>query len=79
MENGLGAQSGDNWEEKKREFELNRGFAVDTLLADYASLFDSAPNFDIFDDRVILKDTQVCPAHKLARFSVTMVSQEAFT
>lgn len=42
----------------EREFELNRGLAVDTLLKDYPSLFDLPPDFHIFREEVVLQDVQ---------------------
>ena len=42
----------------EQEFELNRGLAIDTLLADYPYLLESAPDFSIFRKEVVLKDAQ---------------------
>jgi hypothetical protein len=42
----------------KREFELNRGQAVDTLLADYPSIFAQQSDFSIFHERVVLRDSK---------------------
>ena len=42
----------------KREFELNRGLAVDTLLADYPTLFSQSCDLSIFHENIVLKDTQ---------------------
>ncbi len=46
-------------EAAEQEYRANRGFAVDTLLQDYAALFDSPCNFDIFSEDVILRDSKV--------------------
>jgi len=61
MTGSMRAGGGNNnkMEEKEREFELNRGKAVDTLLTDYASMFDSSPmDWSIYHDRILLKDNQ---------------------
>ena len=42
----------------EREFELNRGLAVDTLLQDYPYLFVKSPDFSIFRKDIILQDAQ---------------------
>mmetsp|Transcript_28731 Transcript_28731/g.58473 ORF Transcript_28731/g.58473 Transcript_28731/m.58473 type:complete len:272 (+) Transcript_28731:65-880(+) len=42
----------------EKEFELNRGFAVDTLLQDYPYLLSRAPDFSIFRKEIILQDAQ---------------------
>jgi hypothetical protein len=42
----------------EKEFELNRGLAVDTLLQDYPYLFVKSPDFSIFRKDVILQDAQ---------------------
>ena len=42
----------------KREFELNRGLAVDTLLADYPTMFSQSCDLSIFHENIVLKDTQ---------------------
>jgi hypothetical protein len=46
-------------EAAEQEYTVNRGFAVDTLLQDYAALFESTCNFDIFSEDVILRDSKV--------------------
>jgi hypothetical protein len=42
----------------EKEFELNRGLAVDTLLQDYPYLFVKPPDFSIFRKDVVLQDAQ---------------------
>ena len=42
----------------KREFELNRGHAVDTLLADYPAIFVQSSDLSIFHDNVVLRDSK---------------------
>jgi hypothetical protein len=42
----------------EQEFELNRGFAIDTLLKDYPYLLEKTPDFSIFRKEVVLKDAQ---------------------
>ena len=42
----------------KREFELNRGHAVDTLLADYPSIFVQSSDLSIFHESVVLRDSK---------------------
>ncbi len=42
----------------EKEFELNRGLAVDTLLQDYPYLFVKSPDFSIFRKDVVLQDAQ---------------------
>jgi hypothetical protein len=42
----------------EKEFELNRGLAVDILLQDYPYLFVKAPDFSIFRKDVVLQDAQ---------------------
>jgi len=42
----------------KREFELNRGLAVDTLLADYPAIFSHACDLSIFHESILLRDSQ---------------------
>ena len=42
----------------EKEFELNRGLAVDTLLQDYPYLFVKSPDFSIFRKDVMLQDAQ---------------------
>lgn len=45
-------------EAAKREFELNRGQAVDTLLADYPTIFSDSCDLSIFHENILLRDTQ---------------------
>ena len=45
-------------EAAKREFELNRGQAVDTLLLDYPRIFSQGCDFSIFSPEIMLRDTQ---------------------
>jgi hypothetical protein len=45
-------------EAAKREFELNRGQAVDTLLSDYPSIFSQTCDFAPFHENIVLRDTQ---------------------
>mmetsp|Transcript_111115 Transcript_111115/g.166383 ORF Transcript_111115/g.166383 Transcript_111115/m.166383 type:complete len:274 (+) Transcript_111115:202-1023(+) len=42
----------------EKEFQLNRGLAVDTLLQDYPYLLSKAPDFSIFRKEIILQDSQ---------------------
>ena len=42
----------------EKEFELNRGLAVDTLLQDYPYLFVKSPDFSIFRKDILLQDAQ---------------------
>ena len=41
-----------------REFELNRGRALDTLLADYPTIFSQACDLSIFHESILLRDSQ---------------------
>lgn len=72
-------------QDKQREFELNRGLAVDTLLADYSSMFDSTPmDFDIYHERILLRDNQGFslegkPSYKLFFKTVTNLLNLVFT
>jgi hypothetical protein len=45
-------------EAEKREYELNRGQAVDTLLIDYPAIFLRSPDLSIFHQNILLRDTQ---------------------
>jgi len=45
-------------QDPEKEFELNRGLAVDTLLQDYPYLLDRAPDFSIFRKDILLQDAQ---------------------
>ena len=42
----------------EKDFELNRGLAIDTLLQDYPYLFTKAPDFSIYIRNVVLQDAQ---------------------
>lgn len=42
----------------EKEFELNRGLAIDTLLKDYPYLLETQPDFSIFRTDVVLQDAQ---------------------
>eukprot|EP00961_Rhodomonas_salina_P118691 1597928-Rhodomonas_salina.1 len=56
---GMGLQdANDPQEQAKREFELNRGHAVDTLLADYPTIFSRPIDFSIFHEKIKLQDSQ---------------------
>jgi len=56
---GMGLQdANDPQEQAKREFELNRGHAVDTLLADYPTIFSRPIDFSIFHQKIKLQDSQ---------------------
>eukprot|EP00287_Rhodomonas_sp_CCMP768_P007839 CAMPEP_0196731582 /NCGR_PEP_ID=MMETSP1091-20130531/11248_1 /TAXON_ID=302021 /ORGANISM="Rhodomonas sp., Strain CCMP768" /LENGTH=246 /DNA_ID=CAMNT_0042074725 /DNA_START=238 /DNA_END=974 /DNA_ORIENTATION=+ len=58
MEVGTPPNTPDPEREAEREFELNRGQAVDTLLADYPTIFTRACDFSIFHSSVQLQDSQ---------------------
>lgn len=42
----------------EKEFELNRGLAIDTLLKDYPYMLENVPDFSIFRKEVVLQDAQ---------------------
>ncbi|KAJ1473533.1 hypothetical protein T484DRAFT_3333357 [Baffinella frigidus] len=48
----------DEEEERKRQFEVQRGKAVDTLLTDYPVIFSKQCDFSIFDPAIVLSDAQ---------------------
>mmetsp|Transcript_55078 Transcript_55078/g.112600 ORF Transcript_55078/g.112600 Transcript_55078/m.112600 type:complete len:441 (+) Transcript_55078:93-1415(+) len=54
----IGVHDPDPQTDAEREFELNRGAAVDTLLADYPTIFTRACDFSIFHSQVMLEDSQ---------------------
>jgi len=42
--------------DERREFEINLGRAIDTLRADYPDLLKSAPDFDIYSEKIVAVD-----------------------
>ena len=55
----------------KREFELNRGHAVDTLLADYPSIFVQSSDLSIFHENVVLRDSKGFSLEGIRAYKVT--------